>query len=73
MSALFFSGCMPFSEIGRTDPGLEIHPSGPGTAGRQPVTGQDAGTLTEVPGTAGDDFLVASDSLQANDLNITSG
>jgi hypothetical protein len=27
MSALSFSGGMPFSEIRRTDPGLEIHPS----------------------------------------------
>ena len=59
MSTLSYSGCMPFSEIWRTDPGLEIHQS-------EALDGPCGGALA-------DDFLVASDSLQANDLTITSG
>jgi hypothetical protein len=92
MSTLSFSGCMPFSEIWRTNSGLEIHQSetlsGSGRLLGIPVTLTPGNVVTVllkllnsltplVPVTmtnvATDDFLVVSDSLQADDLNITSG
>ena len=114
MSTLSFAGRMPFSEIWRTDPGLEIHPSETLDALRSAVTSNSSldfsggavlyatklsGSLLGVPITltpgnvitvllkllnsltplvpvtmtdvTTDDFLVASDSLQANQLTIT--
>ena len=59
MSTLSFSGCVPLSELGRTDPGLEIHqpvaPNAPRRVGPgRWERGRDAGPGTShrgIPGT----------------------